>query len=194
MVASRGSSLSLVAMESLSANKSRNNPAVKIRIAAFVACCLVMSCSFQEEQKNPPKQNYYLVQELNEILDEDAATAPPMGYYAKHNILLIDSTKELFYHDKYFSCGTGFSPGDPPMPIDLTSGELLKFSTIEEVIDRIEKSESTPRLVIIGSDVDTIRGKQYFELVRALSEIDKCYLLNTRRLTEDERTGLALTH
>lgn len=190
MATGRGASLSLAAMESLSENASSYYLVMKIRITTVVACCLVISCSFQKKEEGSSTQNYYLVEKLNENFDEDATSAPPTGYYAKHNILLLDSTKEMFYHDHYFSCGTGFSPNAPPRRIDLTGGRIQRVDSIEILLKKIIETESTPRLVIIGSDVDTIRGPKYFGLVQALRKIDKCYLLNTRKITEDERLGI----
>lgn len=157
-------------------------------LAATFIFSLFISCESPEIESQ--KEDYFSVEELNEKLLERNNMTPVWDYYTRHNIILVDSTEAVFYHDKYFSCGTGWSPGDPPRPIDLTKGDLKEFNTIGEVVMAIRAFEITPRLVMIASNTATIRGEQYFELVRQLRQIERCYILKTRMITEDERVGL----
>lgn len=167
-----------------------SNSKMKEYLTILISMCVLSSCNFHKDSEASYKKDYYLVEDLNNDLYENSDLVPVSDYYTKHNILLVDSTKEIFYHNKYFSCGTGWSATDPPRSIDLTNGELITFGSIKDLIELIKASTSTPRLVVIASDVDTIRSEIYFELVQELNKIDKCYILKTRKMTDDELDGL----
>ena len=142
----------------------------------------------------PMKTDYFVVDELSGDGYQESPEIPPQGYYARHNIIMIDSSGQLFYHNEYFPCGTGMEIGDPPRPINLRNGKFRKMESVDFLVQEIKFSDITPRLTVIAVDSDTIRNAVYFSIVRQLKEIDKCYILKTRKITNDEKEAIELNY
>lgn len=142
----------------------------------------------------PLKTDYVVVDELPGDDCQESPEIPLQGYYARHNIVMIDSSGQLFYHNEYFSCGTGMEIGDPPRPINLKNGKFREMKSVDSLIQEIKFSDITPKLTVIAVDSDTIRNAAYFSMVRQLKEIDKCYIMKTRKMTKDEKEAVELKY
>jgi hypothetical protein len=155
----------------------------------------VISFSGCLNEFEPPKKTYYVIEdELSRDGYEASSEVPPLGYYTKYNIIIIDSSGQLFYHNEYFSCGTGVEAGDPPRPINLKNGKLKKMESLDALVKEITFSYDTPKLTMIAVDSDTIRNAVYFSMVKQLREIDECYIIRTRKMTKDEKEAVELKY
>lgn len=155
-----------------------------MRVFYFIILVTFISC------KNDKQEKSYVVPAYNELYLMDSLKYAPYDYYGPNNIIILESTKDFFYHDNYTPCGTDWKVFNPPRKIEFEKSPLLKFSTIDEVINKINQSEASTKLIIIASDADTIRSPKYFDLKSKIQQSKNLSLLATRKVTADEQNAI----
>jgi len=135
---------------------------------------------------NSVSEPFHIIGTFNEAHLKDSSSLA-YDYYAKHNIIILDHSDSIFYHDFYLGCGTGWSVYDPPRPVNFDLWPMRINRSVREVLDTVRVSKNTPRLIMLVSDVDTVRNSHYFALKDSLSKMNQTYIFTTRLITSSEQ-------
>ncbi|MDR6761068.1 hypothetical protein J2Y38_001266 [Flavobacterium sp. 2755] len=145
--------------------------------------------------KNKP---YIISQENNrQIINGDTILPPPIPGFLVYgtNTFIIDSDSIIYYFKRGnvgHICGNWKRSDTIPDYINLQPKDLIKIpnNSISEFV-KLNYKDKFRNLTFISSKVDTLKTKNYFDLVKAiklsLKERDKYFI---RRTTQEEDTVL----
>ena len=153
----------------------------KNKILTFLLLMLLSSCQPSEDE-----DRFVVVEKYNEKYLEDTLKYAPYDYYVGNNIIVLEESEEIFYHNTSLMCGTGWSVSNPPTPIDFKANPLLQFNSVEDFFKFIRNYTPSQRSVIFASDADTIRNDNYFQILDSLRQLDNTFVVARRRITPDE--------
>lgn len=136
------------------------------------------------------RPRFAIVEEYNEMFLKDSNYYAPYDYYVGNNILIPESSNELYYHNKELFCGTGWSVNRPPDTVNFESRPLWKFRSVPEIWTFLKDHGRSHGMVIIGTDHDTITNPLYFELMDSINTIRKIIVIARRIMTQDEIAAL----
>lgn len=164
----------------------------------FMICLLLLNCAKKEEkiiEKNIP----YIVSQENkrQIINGDTIPPPPIPGFLVYgtNTFIIDSDSTIYYFkrgDVGHICGNWSRDDTIPYYINLQPKELIKVpnNSISEFV-KLNYKDKFRNLTFIASKLDTLKTKNYFDLVKAikstLKERDSYFI---RRTTQEEDTVL----
>lgn len=132
----------------------------------------------------------FVVPEYNEMYLKDTIKYVPYDYYSQNNIIVHSSKNEFYYHDNWTKCGTGWKVSNPPRPIDFEKYPLTKYESVNDLLDKIIKTENPIKLVIFASQTDTIRNNAYFKLKNAIKDAKDMHIVATRKTTKGEEEAI----
>ncbi len=151
----------------------------------FIGTLSFISCNMANDHIQE-----FVVPEYNEKYLKDTIKYVPYDYYSQNNIIVHSSKREFYYHNNWTICGTGWKVTNPPRPVDFEKNPLIKYEKVNDLIDKINKTENSIKFVILASQLDTIRNKAYFELKEAINNIKDIHLIATRKTTSDEERAI----
>lgn len=164
----------------------------------FIVCLLLLSCSKKKENTTIKNKPYIISQENNrQIINGDTITPPPIPGFLVYgtNTFIIDFDSTIYYFkrgDVGHICGNWSENDTIPDYINLHPKDLIKIpdNLISEFV-KLNYKDKFRNLTFISSKVDTLKTKNYFDLVKAiklsLKERDKYFI---RRTTQEEDTVL----
>ncbi len=153
----------------------------KVKILLWLLVLLTICC-----QRKKVTDKFVIIENYNEKFLEYSTKYAPYDYYMGNNIILPEKSEKIYYHDTKLTYGTGWKVSNPPIPIDFQMNPLFQFNSVDEFSRFLKNHTSTPRLVIFISDSDTIRNKNYFDLIDILQEFERTYVVARRKITKDE--------
>jgi hypothetical protein len=112
-----------------------------------------------------------------------------MGYYARFNLILIDTLDEIYAYELNLKSGTGLSELKAPVFLYLQPEDIYVVKNISSLKRRFESGELNPNNVVISVNRDTIRDTRFYELRSFLKE-EMEGLPGIRRMTEEEQIVL----
>lgn len=121
---------------------------------------------------------------------EDSIKYAPYDYYGPSNVIIMESRNEFYYHSNSTSCGTNWKVANPPREIDFIRYPLLRFKTIEGLMAKINQNERSTKLVMLASNVDTIKNQIYFDLKLKIKQSNNIHVVATRKITHDEEKAI----
>lgn len=164
----------------------------------FIICLLLFNCAKKEEKvviKNKP----YIISQENDlkIINGDTISPPPIPGFLIYgtNTFIIDSDLTLYYFkrgDIGHICGNWEKSDTIPYFIDLQPRDLIKIpnNSISKFI-KLNYKDNFRNLTFIASKLDTLKTKNYFDLVKAIkSSLKERDLYFIRRTTQEEDTIL----
>lgn len=131
----------------------------------------------------------YVIPIYNEMYLKDSIKNAPYDYYAPNNVIIMDSSHKIYYHDNYTPCGTRWKVTNPPMKIDFEKSPLAVFENIDSLIERINQSEQPQKIIMIASNLDTIKNPLYFKIKSRIRRTKGMYEI-TRKITADEESAI----
>lgn len=165
------------------------HPLTRIMEKMRIIIILGLICSTGCLHIDPPEK-FLLVGPYNEAYLQDSINNPPYDYYVGNNIIIIDTSSEILFHDAKLMCGTGWKVTNPPLPVNFDRGPLLCFHSIGDFLIFFKNHTRTPRLVIMASDKDTIRNQNYFVLADSLKSLKGTFFIATRKVTPGESAAI----
>lgn len=132
----------------------------------------------------------YVIKKAKHKVNIDSITENPIPFikefYFDYNIILVDTLRSIYFHEKRFYCLTGSDVWNNSLPIfrNLKPDYFEKEDKIELVLNRIIKSKKEIERVYLISNKDTISDDRYFELKQKL--IENKIGVSTRLMTEEE--------
>jgi hypothetical protein len=112
-----------------------------------------------------------------------------MGYYAKFNIILVDTLDAIYAYELNLKCGTGLDELRAPVFLRLQPEDIYLVKNISSLKRRFENGEVNQNNVVISVNRDTIRDTRFYELRSFLKE-EMEGLPSMRRMTEEEEIVL----
>ena len=155
-----------------------------MKIAIVILSFIIISCNSEK------RVNMFVVPDYNEKYLEDSIKYAPYDYYGPNNVIIMDAASEFFYHDNSTSCGTGWKVTNPPREINFEKNPLLIFKTIDGLIEKINQTDKSIKLVMLASNTDTIRNQLYFDLKRKIQQCENIHIVATRKITNDEKKAI----
>jgi hypothetical protein len=164
----------------------------------FMICFLFWNCN-QKDKKIVKKNKPYIISKENnrQIINGDTILPPPIPGFLVYgtNTFIIDSDSIIYYFKRGnvgHICGNWERSDTIPDYINLQPKDLIKIpnNSISEFV-KLNYKDKFRNLTFISSKVDTLKTKNYFDLVKAiklsLKERDKYFI---RRTTQEEDTVL----
>jgi hypothetical protein len=162
----------------------------------FTICLFLLNCAKKEEKAVEKNKPYIISQENNrEIINGDTIPPPPIPGFLVYgtNTFIIDSDATIYYFKRGnvgHICGNWSRDDTIPYYINLQPKELIEVpnNSISEFV-KLNYKDKFRNLTFIASKLDTLKTKNYFDLVKALKlslkERDKYFM---RRTTQEEDT------
>lgn len=164
----------------------------------FVICLLLLNCD-KKEQKIVEKNIAYIIsQEKNrQIINGSTISQPPIPGFLVYgtNTFIVDSDSKLYYFkrgDVGHICGNWSKDDTIPYYINLQPKDLIEIpnNSISEFV-KLNYKDNFRNLTFIASKLDTIKTKNYFDLIKAIkSSLKEKDMYFIRRTTQEEDTVL----
>lgn len=156
-------------------------PYVKMKTLIIIAIFLVIGCRHKVENID-----MFVIPKYNELFLKDSIKYAPYDYYGQNNIIILETDNKIYYHDNWTNCNSGWKVTNPPRSIDFKKYPLKSYSNTEELIENINQTDNSTKLIMLISNADTIRNTKYFEIKSAIQQLKNMHILATRKITNDE--------
>lgn len=172
-------------------------------VLVLIMLGLLFGCNKKEEvtKKDIEVQKPFIIsQEERKKLEKNDSIPPPPpipGWLVYGtNTFIIDKESKIYYFQREkigFICGTGWENDTVPHFIDLQPKDLIEIpnNCVADFVKLNYKKEFR-NFTFISSELDTLKTKNYFALVKAIeTELNNRDSYYIRRTTQEEDTVLS---
>jgi hypothetical protein len=148
---------------------------MKKLLISFLSCLFFMSCNKEKEKVNVPYIISEIEKQTKQVTNKNEFPPPPPvpGWLTYGtNTFIIDQDLKIYYFQRNkvgFVCGNGSQNDTIPYFIDLQPKDLIEIpnNCIADFV-KLNYKKEVRNLTFISSQLDTLKSKNYFDLIKAI--------------------------